>query len=363
MSLYKKKIVLVVNALYAGAGKILLFVATKCVKAGWDVTVVTLYDKEICEYHIDGVKFINLDISQERFLGRLNAIKIIRKLIYALNPLVLCAFVSDVAFITRFATLGMKIYFVSAERGDPYTLPQKWVKLIKWTYIMSDHVIFQLNGAQNFFNDKIIAKSSVIPNPYTTDEDITPYKGKRRKNIVTAGRFVEQKGFDILLRAFKIFLKKHSEYNLIIYGDGPLKNNLINLAGDLEILSKVSFPGFVKDIRKVIRKDAIFVLSSRFEGIPNTLIEAMSIGLPIVSTDCTPGGPRFLTDNGQRGILVPVDDYVSMANAISIIVENEDLSKYYGERGIEIKKILNPIKIGKQWMDVFEKCNSSAVSK
>lgn len=350
----ERNIVLVVNALYAGAGKILLFVADCCANAGWKVTVITLFDDDFHRHHTDNVDFINLAIKTDERFWRIKAIKKIRKLICSLNPSILCAFISDVAFITRVATLGLKVIFVSAERGDPYTLPAKWIKPLKWTYMMSNHIIFQLKGAQDFFNKTIVSKSSIIPNPYTTDREVIPYKGDRRKIIVTAGRFVEQKGFDILLRAFKIFSVNHPGYKLIIYGDGPLKDDLINLANQLEILPKVFFPGFISDIQKAISKDAVFVLSSRFEGMPNTLIEAMSIGVPTVSTDCTPGGPRFLTDGGQRGILVPVDDYVAMAHAISIIAEKDSISHYYEQRGPEIIEILDPIKIGKKWLDTFD---------
>lgn len=349
-----KSILLVVNELYAGAGKILLFVADVCAKAGWKVTVATLYDDNIADYQIAGVSFMNFDISQESKFWRLKALSIIRKKVKVIQPMILCAFISDVVFMTRLATLGMKLYFIAAERGDPYTLPAKWIKAVKWAYQKSDYSIFQLKGAQVFFDNRVQMNSSIIPNPYTTGKNIEPYSGKRKKTIVSVGRFVEQKGYDVLINAFKQFKTKHPDYQLIIYGDGLLKDDLVAQTLQLGIQESVSFPGFIHNVPETIREDGIFVLSSRFEGIPNTLIEAMSVGIPTVSTDCSPGGPRFLTDNGRRGVLVPVDDTEAIAAAMSKIADNDKCAIEYSLLGLEIIDVLSPQRIAEKWLKVFD---------
>lgn len=343
-----------INALYAGAGKIILFVAETCVKMGWQVTVATFYDDGICNYKLEGVRFVDLAISTDKPLWRIQALKIIRNFVRENSPSIVCSFISDVVVMTRLATLGLSSIFVAAERGDPYTLPSKWVRIVKWAYSKSNFTVFQLKGAQDFFGKKIRQNSCIIPNPYSTGNEVKPFVGNRKKTIVTVGRFVEQKGYDVLLKAYALFAKKHPEYKLIIYGDGPLKQNLLKLACELGIKEKVDFPGFISNVPQRISDDGVFVLSSRFEGIPNTMIEAMSVGLPVVATDCTPGGPRFLTDNGRRGILVPVDDAEALAEGLFCIVEHPKQASCYSELGLEIVKELNPRVISGMWMKVFE---------
>ena len=356
-----KSILLVANALYAGAGKNLLFVADVCAKAGWKVTVATLYDDNIGDYHVHGVDFFNFDISMKSKAWRLHALRIIRKRVKEIQPAILCAFISDVVFMTRLATLGVKTYFIAAERGDPYILPSKWIKPVKWAYKKSDYSVFQLKGAQNYFDKSVQENSVIIPNPYTTGEKVKPYNGRRKKTIVSVGRFVEQKGYDVLINAFKTFYTKHPDYNLLIYGDGPLKNSFIEQVEQLNLSNSVFFPGFIQNVPNTICEDGIFVLSSRFEGIPNTLIEAMSVGVPTVSTDCSPGGPRFLTDNGRRGILVSVDDTQAIADAMSIIADDNEIASHYSLLGLEIIDELNPQKIGEKWLNVFDRAYEKAI--
>ena len=349
-----KSILLIVNTLYAGAGKILMFVAEACARAGWNVTIATMYDENASDYNIEGVNFVDFGISMESRMWRIQALKTIRRNVRALKPTIVCAFVSDVVFMTRLATLGLDLFYIAAERGDPYTLPAKWVKPVKWAYSKSDYSIFQLKGAQDFFSKYVRDNSEIIPNPYTTNAVVKPYVGMRNKTVISVGRFVDQKGYDVLINAYKLFSAKHQDYKLILYGDGPLRNKLIDITLQLGLSESVLFPGFIHDVPKTICKDGMFVLSSRFEGIPNALIEAMSVGVPTISTDCSPGGPRFLTNNGQRGILISVDNVDAMANAMCYLADNEEKSQEYSRLGLEIIEELNPQTIAARWVKVFD---------
>lgn len=359
--IYGRKILIVCGALdYGGAGKIIKFVANYLVKRGWNISVYSLRQKERSKALDKKINHIGKDgLVDKRFKflhWRLDELYQIRVVAKKEKPDIICAFVSDCVFMTRLATLGLrKFKFVSAERGDPYTLPQKWVKPVAWAYKHSDYCIFQLSKQGRFFGTDVMKRSFVIPNPYIPLCETTSFKGERNKTIVGAGRFDHQKGFDVLIKAFAKVYAKHSDYRLILFGSGPLLDEYKLLSDELSISQVVEYPGYVDNIAEAIKYEGIFVLPSRFEGIPNALIEALSTGIPTVSADCTPGGPDFLTDHGRRGVLVAVEDVDGTANAIINLIENPIQASKIGEKGREIIKDLEPSIIAAQWESAFNK--------
>lgn len=353
----EKTIVFLINTLQVGgAAKILKFVVEKSKHLFKKVYVITLDDDEQMQL---GDNVIHLDnrisngSKMMKGLWRVRAVRDIRKVMREIQPDVACAFISDVAVTARLATLGQKLTFVSAERGDPFTLPKIWKYLVKWTYESSDYCVFQTDMARDFFDKMVVNKSFVIPNPYLGVKDVMPYYGERRNTIVGVGRFSQEKRFDLLIRSFAEVHKKHPEYSLILYGDGQQRQLYEDLIEELCIRNFVSLPGYVDNIPVKIREEGIFVLSSQYEGIPNVLIEAMSMGLPTIATDCTPGGPRFLTNNGRRGILIPVGDLKAMVNAINTLIENTKLAKNYSDRAKEIIPLLDSDIIAKKWVEMI----------
>ena len=133
--------------------------------------------------------------------------------------------------------------------------------------------------------------------------------------ILATGRLTEQKGFDVLIKAFLLVNKKKPDTRLIILGEGEKRQELNELVKSLGIADKVSLPGFMNNPYSYMNHSTLFVLSSRWEGLPNALLEALTLGTPIVATKC-PSGPSEILENGKYGKLVPVDDYNELANAI-----------------------------------------------
>jgi len=132
--------------------------------------------------------------------------------------------------------------------------------------------------------------------------------------ILGVGRHYPQKGFDTLLRAFAR-VRQETPARLVILGEGPERPNLERLASELGVAADVDMPGFDPNPFRYMKRAGVFVLSSRYEGLPNVLIQAMACGCPVVSTDC-PNGPAEILDGGRYGALVPVDDVEAMARAI-----------------------------------------------
>lgn len=358
---YDKTIVFIVNSLkLSGAGKMVHYLAQLCTNYFTKVYAIAFSEDELI-IKDNRVVYSSLQkVSKTGLMARLKIISLINKRIKELKPDICVSFVSDVAFSARVATLFNKnLIFISAERGDPYTLPSIWKKLVSWAYKNSDYCFFQLEKARDFFGPKVKNKSFVIPNFYIPNSDVTPFNGRRRKTIVSAGRFVYEKGFDVLIKAFKNIHDLYPDYSLIIYGEGALRDSYEGLIRELRIEDCVSLPGYVKCVAEVVREDGIFVLPSRYEGIPNVLIEVMSVGVPTVSANCTPGGPAFLINNGRRGLLFPVDDISSLERCLISLIEDEALRREMSLKSVEICEMLEPNRIEKMWISAFDIIDNS----
>ena len=133
--------------------------------------------------------------------------------------------------------------------------------------------------------------------------------------VLAAGRLVALKGFDTLLRAFAR-VRQQMPARLVILGEGSERSNLERLAAELGVAADVDMPGFDPNPFRYMKRAGVFVLSSRYEGLPNVLIQAMACGCPVVSTDC-PNGPAEILDGGRYGPLVPVDDVEALAYAMA----------------------------------------------
>ena len=352
-----RRILFVVSQLkIGGAAKMIKYLANLCAIHFDKVTLLTYYDDFTPDDVQSSIERLNLNVKAcDIPIWRLTALRRLRKVVKKGKYDIVCSFLPDVSAMSRLATLGTKAIVVSAERGDPFQFSRFWKTLVSWTYKTSDYCVFQLEQARDFFDEKVISHSFVIPNPYVPIHNIEPYGCERKKTIVSAGRFAPQKRFDVLIEAFANVLQKHPEYKLVLYGEGACIDEYKGLAKKLQIEDFIEFPGYVKNIAERIREDGIFVLSSDYEGIPNSLIEAMSVGLPCVATDCTPGGASFLTGQGNKGLLIPVHDVREMAKAINQLIDNPVLAKNLSEKAREITKELDIEVINKQWINAFTK--------
>jgi glycosyltransferase involved in cell wall biosynthesis len=166
-------------------------------------------------------------------------------------------------------------------------------------------------------------KVIVINNPVITPElfqkaeehiDTNYFTNNETPIIIAVGRLGVEKSFDSLIKAFSL-VRKQTKSRLLILGEGEQRTTLETLAKELDIQNDLSLPGFVSNPYKYLKDAAVFVLSSRWEGLPTVLIEALAVGISVVSTDC-PSGPREILENGRWGRLVPVGNIKEMAQAI-----------------------------------------------
>lgn len=185
---------------------------------------------------------------------------------------------------------------------------------------ISDAVLQTIEAAGININDK----AAVIGNPIATlPSDSEPLSLKylplpRPPFLCSVGRLAQPKGFDILISAFAKL--QNDRFHLVIIGEGELRDALHRQAEEMGIKDRVHMPGFVKNPMAVVREAEVFVLSSRWEGFGNVLVEALSTGVPVVSTDC-PGAPRDILENGAHGLLVPYDDPEALAAGIAMTLD------------------------------------------
>ena len=242
---------------------------------------------------------------------------------------------------------------IISERNAPKQVKIKGImKLLrKVFYRFADCVVFQTEGAQNDSPKVVARKGVIIPNPVKGD---LPHNTAEKHTICAAGRLSEEKNYYLLVNAFQKITNKHPEYTLSIFGQGVMENELKAYVKSLGLYDRIIFEGYCPDVHERIKNAEIFVLSSNSEGLPNSLLEAMAMGFAVISTDCPPGGPRSLIDNGKNGILVPVGDEEAMANAMLSYIEDPEFRKKAGELAAEVNEKYSLEKITAAWHNCIE---------
>lgn len=359
----ENSILFVINTMKSGgAAKNMLFVVQIANKVFDNIYVVTiedekpsdLFEKNIIQYQIK----VSKKLQKLKCVWRVPVIFKLRKIIKVLKPSAVCAFISDVSVTTKIAMVKINIPLILSERGDPNDRGEIWKILTRYAYGNATACVFQTKAAMNCFKSKKIeSRSVIISNPFIPKRLLGDeiFKGERDKTIVTAGAFLPNKCHILLIKAFEKIHKKYPEYKLKIYGQGPLKNDYLSLVKQMNLEGDVFFPGYIYNLTDAISKAGIFVFLSRSEGIPNAVLEALSLGVPTVCTDCSPGGGRMLLEDGRNGVLIPTDDLNAVVEAVFYIIENPDEAKKYSINGLSIKEKFKPEKIANKWINVFNK--------
>ena len=227
--------------------------------------------------------------------------------------------------------------------------------------------VFQTEGQREFFAPYLQKNSKIILNPIHDKYIGVPEPEKRKKEVVQSGRLVDFKNQPMLLQAFLQVHKKHPDYVLKIYGgdsfDGTkeILESIIekNGAGDY-----IQLMGASDCLEKDLTDAAVYAFSSDWEGLPNALLEAMALGLPIVATDCPCGGPRTVMADGVNGLLVPIKDPKAMEEGINRLIEHPKLGQELGRNARKIKDIANSTAVFEQWRDYIEEiCMKGSAGK
>jgi glycosyltransferase involved in cell wall biosynthesis len=174
-----------------------------------------------------------------------------------------------------------------------------------------------------------------------------------RHLLLAVGRLEAQKGFDWLEDAFINLAKRYPDWDLVILGDGPQHATLQDQARAAGLEKRIFLPGRGGNVGEWYERADLYVTSSRFEGFPNTLAEAMAYGLPAVSFDCDTG-PRDIIRHEVDGLLVPPGDVAALTAALDQLMGDADLRQRFAERAVEARDRFSMERIAGMWEELFE---------
>lgn len=350
-----KKIDIITKAMTSGgAERVIAQLANYFVTHGICCRIITTDDREVMYPLNEKIKIVPIGKkSGNKVIDRVVRYSALRKVVLSDRPDVVLTMPEDTGIYVILALLGTGIPVYVSERNNPWVMPDIKITrfLRKIAYPFATGVIFQTEMAKSFFSPRIQKKGVVLPNPVDASRIPAPYEGEREKRFVAVGRLEPQKNFPLLIRAFAEFNKEIQGYKLTIYGEGREREKLENLIKDLGLQNNIELPGRDKDVLNKINSAAAFILSSDYEGMPNALIEAMCMEMPVISTDCPSGGPRELICDSKNGLLVRVNDINSMTDAMRKIVGKN--SKLFGENAYVAGKKLTDPYVFEEWENVL----------
>lgn len=332
-----------------GAERVIANLSNEISARGHEVTIL-LTSEMIVEYELDSRinVFLVSNKTNGSIKGRVYRIMKLRQFFVEHKDMYYISLLTDTNIFVLLASIFTGIHLTISERNDPNRYHAKVLRDI--VYLLAKKIVFQTKDAKACYSKRLQKNSVVIPNPVSNNLE-EPYYGKRRKQIVAVGRLEPQKNYELLLEAFGKLVLEYSEYQLVIYGKGKLKEKLLRKIQEEHLEDRVIFKGFSTNIWREEKDSAMYVLSSDYEGMPNSLLEAMAVGMPVISTNCPIGGPAMVIESEVNGLLVPVGDKEELYNAMKTFVRDEDYADKLGKEAVKIREKLGIEKICDQWLD------------
>lgn len=350
-----KKIDIITKAMISGgAERVIAQLANYFAEQNIGCRIITTDNREVM-YPLNGkIEVVVIGKkSDNKEIDRILRYKKIRSIVKENKPDVVLTMPEDTGIYAILALVGTGIPVYVSERNNPWVMPNVKITrfLRKVAYPFAKGVIFQTEMAKSFFPKCIQRKGVVLQNPVDAARIPESYIGERKKVFAAVGRLEPQKNFPMLIKAFSDFHKEEKEYKLVIYGEGRERGNIEELIRQLHLENVVILPGRNKDVLNCIKDCAAFILSSDYEGMPNALIEAMCMGMPVISTDCPSGGPRELIHNGENGLLIEVNNVKDMKKAMQQIIDGR--SEALGKNAYLTGKNLMDPQIFEEWRTVL----------
>lgn len=360
-----RKIAFHLNCLeQGGAERVVTNLANRFAGEGYEVIIATEWygenefqvDPEVRRVHV-GLR--EGDEKKHRLVQFLLRVKYLRQFLKEERPDILIPFARKALYRGLMAAYFIRIPVLISIRTDPAGHYEERSDKIQIPLLFprADGCVFQTEGAKEFFAPRLQDNSRIILNPINPKYIGVPEPAVRRKTVVQSGRLVDFKNQPMLIRAFIEVHKKHPDYDLKIYGgdsfDGT-KEVLERIIEENQAQAYVHLMGASDSLEKELADAALFAFTSDWEGLPNALMEAMALGLPIVATDCPCGGPRTIMTNEVDGLLIPIKNQKALEDGMNRLIEDRELAERLGREARRIVDKANEDAVCGQWRDYIE---------
>lgn len=340
---------------FGGAQRVISVLCNSFAREGAEVLLVTTGNTDKSVYPLESVKKYAYTGNCGGVINKVKKLRAIRKTVKAFEPDVIVSFLTMTNILTILSMSFTKIPIIISERNDFDKCTSKEKLLSKIFYPYANKMVVQTENIKQQLERFYKKRIEIIPNPLQEFSfEKTDYSAS--KKMIAVGRITEQKNYPLMLEAFAAFLGERPEYCLHIYGAGNMIETYQALAKKLNISEKVCFMGNKPNPLSLETDADMYVMSSDYEGMPNALAEAMSVGFPCISTDCDGGGAAFLIDNGVNGLLVEKGNPYQLTEAMKKIADDRVFAQEIGQNAKSLKDSLNVERITQMWTDFINCC-------
>lgn len=358
-------LILVHSLSSGGAERVTSSLANYWARKGWSITIVTVAGQDKDFYSLDsGINRVSLGLDQpstsiwHALYYNFRRVRLLRALIRREQSDVVLGMMSTASVLVALAARKTGIPAIGSERTYPPAMPLGaiWERLRRCSYGYLGALVVQTEQGAIWIREHTKASfTAVIPNPVTFpleshEPRIIPSNPGR--TLLAVGRLGEEKRFNWLIEIFAELSVRFTDWHLVILGEGVCRPKLEEQVEILGLAERVSLPGAVGNIGEWYESADLYVMTSRFEGFPNTLLEALSYGLAAVSVDCETG-PGDIIRHEVDGLLVPQDDHRALVDALAYLMVDEGLRKQYGQRAKEAAQRFAPERIADMWENLF----------
>ena len=340
-----------------GAERVIVNLAQFFVGEEYDVYLVTK-EREKTEYDVPvGVTRIVADITEQE-QGNFRAFNLarrickLRRIWREISPNIIVSFIRKNNLMAIASSRGMKIPVIVSIRSNPAReLQGKFFKQLSFfMFRFADGIVMQTTQAKEYLPHSLQHKAVIMPNSIQEKVINSEVSTVRKKEIVSVGRIDANKNQIMLIKAFETIRDDYPEWSLHLYGDGEMESDLRSKYE----CDSIVFHGSSSHVIDDIKDSSVFVLTSRQEGMPNALIEAMALGLACISTNCPCGGPAELISDGENGMLIKVDDETALVNRLRLLLADEELRKTLGNNAVNVREKMHPDKVNAEWKSYIE---------
>lgn len=333
-----------------GSERVMSLLANQLAERGHRVEIVNL-NKHIVFYPIH--KNVHLSFAEEEVGSSIfRKIGWLRKYIKAQKPDVIIPFMEAVYCVTLLALIGVHIPVISSERIDPRHSPRLRNILRKIFLPLTTHLVVQTKDIKAFYPQFIQKKTSIIYNPVS--ETVFNLQEEPKENvIISVGKLDGQKNQKLLINAFASIAEDFPDWKLVIYGEGPQREALEFRIKNLELRKRILLPGRCETVIEEMNKAKVFAFSSDFEGMSNAILEAVCVGLPVVTTNVS--GAAELVKNGEGGFVVPIRDEKALADALQKVLQDENMREKMMHTNKARAKEFKQDMIVNQWEELIKK--------